>query len=301
MDTLDGRTAVVTGGAGGMGLAFSERFAAAGARIVMADIESVALDEAVDGLRSTGADVIGVRTDVSVAGDLDALAAQAIEHYGQVNIVCNNAGVASGGPIWDLSLTDWQWTLGVNLWGVIHGLRSFLPHLMEHGDAHIVNTASVAGHLSYPFMGPYNASKHAVVTISETLHHELQMFGSGVRVSVLCPGLVNTGILDSDRNRPEHLQRPLDQPEPTDEQEALREMIHDVYRSALDPAVVADQVLDAILENRFYVFTDHDFDEAMATRHRDIDGRRPPTHGGTLLDGAAGGTSSPGSAEPRRR
>ncbi len=284
MDTIDQRTAVITGAASGMGLAFARRFARQGANVVLADVEAGALDLAVDQLRSAGAEVLGVRTDVSRADEVEALAATAIEHYGRVNVVCNNAGVAAGGPIWELTLSDWEWTLGVNLWGVIHGIRSFVPHLIEHGDAHVVNTASIAGHLSYPYMGAYNASKHAVVTISETLHHELQMAGSSVGVSVLCPGLVNTGILDSDRNRPERLQRPLDEPDPTEEMEAMRAAIHEVYEQALDPAVVADQVLDAILENRFYVFTDHDFDEAMAIRHADIDQRRQPTSRGTLLD-----------------
>ncbi len=284
MDTIDQRTAVITGAASGMGLAFARRFAREGANVVLADVEAGALDLAVDQLRSAGAEVLGVRTDVSRADEVEALAATAIEHYGRVNVVCNNAGVAAGGPIWELTLSDWEWTLGVNLWGVIHGIRSFVPHLIEHGDAHVVNTASIAGHLSYPYMGAYNASKHAVVTISETLHHELQMAGSSVGVSVLCPGLVNTGILDSDRNRPERLQRPLDEPDPTEEMEAMRAAIHEVYEQALDPAVVADQVLDAILENRFYVFTDHDFDEAMAIRHADIDQRRQPTSRGTLLD-----------------
>ncbi len=284
MDTIDQRTAVITGAASGMGLAFARRFAREGANVVLADVEAGALDLAVDQLRSAGAEVLGVRTDVSRADEVEALAATAIEHYGRVNVVCNNAGVAAGGPIWELTLSDWEWTLGVNLWGVIHGIRSFVPHLIEHGDAHVVNTASIAGHLSYPYMGAYNASKHAVVTISETLHHELQMAGSSVGVSVLCPGLVNTGILDSDRNRPERLQRPLDEPDPTEEMEAMRAAIHEVYEQALDPAVVAYQVLDAILENRFYVFTDHDFDEAMAIRHADIDQRRQPTSRGTLLD-----------------
>ncbi len=288
MDTLDQKTAVITGAASGLGLAFARRFAAAGAKVVLADIEAEPLDRAVDELRTAGADVLGVRTDVSVADDVDALAAAAVDRYGRVNIVCNNAGVAAGGLLWELSLADWEWTHGVNHWGVVHGLRSFVPHLLEHGDGHVVNTASVAGHLSYPYMSPYNASKHAVVTISETLYHELRTVESPVGVSVVCPGLVNTGILESDRNRPEHLQRPLAEPEPNPDHEALREAIHDRYRLALDPVVVADQVHDAIVENHFYVFTDHDFDAAMATRHADIAHRRSPTAGGTLLDGADG-------------
>jgi NAD(P)-dependent dehydrogenase (short-subunit alcohol dehydrogenase family) len=284
MQELTGRTAVITGAGSGMGRAFADRFAAAGMKLVLADIEQVPLDAAVDDLTRQGAEVVGVRTDVASEADMDALGAAAFEAFGTVNVVCNNAGVASGGRIAELSVGDWQWVLGVNVWGVIHGLRVFLPHLLEHGDGHVVNTASVAGHLSPPSMGPYNASKHAVVSISETLYHELATDGSTVGVTVLCPGLVSTRIMEADRNRPEQLPTGVTR-EPTPDEALRRAAVAEFFAAAKPPAEVADQVHDAILADQLYLFTDDMFAESIRQRHANIEGMVNPEPGtGGLFD-----------------
>ena len=284
MQTIDGKCAVITGAASGMGRAMAERFGRAGASVVLADVEEPALDAAVAELRAEGITATGVVTDVSDAASMDALAAAALDAHGTVNIVCNNAGVGGGGPLETLTVADWEWVLGVNLWGVIHGIRVFLPHLLEHGDGHVVNTASIAGHTSYPNMAPYNASKHAVVTISETLYNELRQRGSGVGASVLCPGLVNTNIVGSERNRPERLRRPGIPQEPTREEELRHQAVMAIYEQAVDPAEVANRVHDAILGDQFYIWTDGVYAEAIRTRHEDIDGSRNPTWRGDLWE-----------------
>src|SRR4051794_21276914 len=175
MQELNGRVAVVTGGASGIGFALASAFAAEGMKVVLGDIEAPALDDAVAKLESSGAEAIGVRTDVSDDASVAALAAAAVDRFGAIHIACNNAGVGGGGLSWEAPLSTWEWVLGVNMWGVIHGIRAFVPILMEQDEAHIVNTASIAGLAAGPFMGPYNASKHAVVALSETLYHEMAL------------------------------------------------------------------------------------------------------------------------------
>ena len=193
MDELTGRVAVVTGGASGIGLAMAERFAAEGMRLAIADIEQDALDAAAKQLGDSGAEVLAVRTDVSQAEEVDELAARVRERFGGFHVVCNNAGVGGHGFLsWDGPVSEWQWVLGVNLWGVINGIRAFVPSLVEQNEGHVVNTASLAGLTTIPFMAPYSATKHAVLAISEALFHELAILGSGVKVSVLCPGFVKT-------------------------------------------------------------------------------------------------------------
>jgi NAD(P)-dependent dehydrogenase (short-subunit alcohol dehydrogenase family) len=196
--------------------------------------------------------------------------------------LCNNAGVGGGGPMSELSLADWKWTIGVNLWGVIHGVHHFLPHLLAHGDGHIVNTASIAGILSFPHMGSYNVSKHAVVTLSETLYQELLQMGSAVGVTVLCPGFVNTRILDSDRNRPEQLRHPLAEVDPLREQ--LRAIANELYAKTKPPADVAELVADAIVANHLYCFTDDAFADEVAEHHRYIQTATNPPSVGTVFD-----------------
>lgn len=279
---ISGAVAVITGGASGMGNAFARRFGAAGCRLVLADIEKPALERATAELREADIDAIAIPTDVSDESSMDALAAETIERFGRVDLLFNNAGVGGGGTIDTLTTADWQWVLGVNLWGVIHGLRVFLPHMMQRDTGYIVNTASVAGHTSYAQMAPYSASKHAVVAISETLFAELHQAGSSIHVSVLCPGIVNTNIIDSDRNRPEQLRDPLVTLEDPDS-ETFRSVARDFYSQSLEPAAVAEMVMAALGDRQFYIWTDDLFHGAIARRHTDIQQSRNPTNMGNVL------------------
>jgi NAD(P)-dependent dehydrogenase (short-subunit alcohol dehydrogenase family) len=264
MDQLAGRVAVVTGAASGIGRALADRFAAEQMRVVLADVEADALAAAEKELRDTGAEVLAVRTDVANGADVDALAQAAVDAFGAVHVVCNNAGVGGGGPMQTLTTADWQWVLGVNLWGVIHGVRAFLPILLEQDEAHLVNTASMAGLVSGPFMGPYNTSKFAVVGLSETLFKELAVQGANVGVSVLCPGWVNTNIADSERNRPAELAR---EPQPdAPDSTALRDLLSQMLTTGMAPADVADHVVAAIRQKRFYVLTHPDMKPAIGAR-----------------------------------
>jgi len=269
---LAGKVAVVTGAASGIGRALSDAFAAEGMHVVMADIEDDALEVAAKEVGAGGTNVLAVRTDVSNGADVDALAARAVDEFGAFHVVCNNAGVGSGGTMWELTEADWAWVLGVNLWGVIHGIRAFVPRLVEQNEGHVVNTGSIAGLTSAPMMGPYNASKHAVVTISETLQRELALNGSTVRVSVLCPGFVQTRIAESDRNRPEHLRNPVE-PEMSG---VGRELMKQIVASGLPPGDVARQVVDAVKTDRFYVLPHPEMKSAVRTRMDDILEDRSP-------------------------
>ncbi len=289
MQTLDGRTAVVTGGASGMGRAFADRFARAGMKVVVADIEDGPRDAAVSDILATGAEAIGVRCDVSRAEDHEAVLAAAVDAFGAVNVVCLNAGVGgANGPSWKLTVDDWSWTLGVNLWGVIHGIRTFVPHLLTHGDGHVVTTASIAGHTSSPWGAPYNVSKHGVVTLSETLFHELKRSGpAGIGVTCLCPGFVATNILSSNRNRPGgQPARPVHADADADAdrspgRDAGTSRFIDVVKRMIEngkpPHEVADLVHDAVLTDQFWLFTDEVWDEPIARRHDEIAHRLPPT------------------------
>jgi NAD(P)-dependent dehydrogenase (short-subunit alcohol dehydrogenase family) len=253
MRELAGRTAFVTGGASGIGFGLGQAFAEAGMNVMLADIEAEALAAAVKSLHNFGPDVRGVTCDVTDPGSVECAANASYEAFGNVHVVCNNAGVAGGGSTDDISLDDWRWVLEVNLMGVLHGIRTFLPHIRAHGEGgHFVNTASMAGMVSGLGFGPYSASKFAVVTMSEGLAMELKPLGIGV--SVLCPGWVRTRIGESGRNRPERY-GPRRVPEPGTPAAALVAHIAERLRSGLDPAEVARLVLTAIREDELYVFT----------------------------------------------
>jgi len=273
MRDVAGKVAVVTGGASGIGRALCERFAAAGMSVVAADVEEEALAAVERALRDGGARTLAVRTDVSRAADVEALARRTLDAFGAVHVVCNNAGVSLAGPLWEHTLEDWQWLLGVNLWGVVHGLRTFVPILLAQGTpGHVVNTASIAGLTSTPFLGVYNVSKHAVVTMSETLAQELALQGASVKVSVLCPGFVNTRILDSSRNRPGTLAPGAERPRPPELEQAVRRMIEE----GMPPREVAEQVFRAIEEERFWVLTHPEVVPRLRERLADmIEGRVP--------------------------
>ena len=247
MQELTDRVAVVTGGASGIGFALASAFAAEGMKIVLGDIEAPALDDAVGKLAASGAEVIGVRTDVSDAEQVQALADAAVERFGAIHIACNNAGVGAGGLSWEVPLDTWEWTFGANLWGVIHGIRSFVPILMKQPEAHVVNTASVAGLVAGPFMAPYNASKHAVVALSQTLFHEMALMAPQVHVSVLCPGWVQTKIAESARNRPDS--EANDPAANAGFAQVLKPMID----NGMPPEEVAAKVLAAIRAEQFWV------------------------------------------------
>jgi NAD(P)-dependent dehydrogenase (short-subunit alcohol dehydrogenase family) len=247
-----GQVAVVTGGASGIGFAMARRFAADGLAVVIADVERAALDRAVAELASSGAEAYGRVTDVRDPEAMEALALEVWKRNGRVDVLCNNAGVATLGRIADQTLADWEWVLGVNFWGVLHGIRAFLPKLQTAGrPAHIVNTASLAGLVDGPMLAPYFVSKHAVVSLSECLYLELQAESSPIGVSVLCPGFVRTSIMDSSRNRSggpseaEQLQR--------SGASQLDQLMRFGITTGMDPSEVADKVFSAVCHGRFWV------------------------------------------------
>lgn len=256
MQELEGRVAVVTGGASGIGLALAKRWVALGMRVVIADLRRDALDDAVRELEAAGGEVLGVTTDVSQGDEVEALAARTLSTFGAVHLVCNNAGVGGEhGAAWEQSRAGWEWVLGVNLWGVIHGVRTFLPILLSQGQpGHVVNTASLAGLRAMPYTAGYSASKYAVVGLSESLDQELRERGAPIGVSVLCPGTVRTGILDPDRGRPEGVAAAESDgsEEAAQQEEATRQLLE---RLGVEPEVVAERVVQAVLENQFWIFT----------------------------------------------
>jgi len=278
MQDLKGKVAVVTGAASGIGKALAHRFAAQGMKVVLADIGEQALAEAEYALRDGGADVIAVVTDVSVAESVDALARETIEHFGAAHVVCNNAGVggADGSPAWEVPLSEWEWVFGVNFYGVLNGMRSFLPMLVEAGEGHMVNTASFAGLRPTPTLAPYAASKHAVVSLTETAFHELRAMESPVGISVLCPAPVATNIADSYRNRPERFGgRAI----PDEEQQELVDFLRAVLAQGLPPDEVAGHVLDGIKANRFWILTHEETRRVVRERAAIITEGRDPVPG----------------------
>jgi NAD(P)-dependent dehydrogenase (short-subunit alcohol dehydrogenase family) len=275
MEVFKDKVAVVTGAASGIGRGLAERFAAEGMRVVLADVEAPALAETERALRQSGGDVLAVRTDVSDPAQVQALAEETLERFGGVHVLCNNAGVGSGALSWEEPLDDWRWVLGVNLWGVIHGIRAFAPLMLRSGeDGHIVNTASVAGLMAGGGAASYTASKFAVVGLSEVLYHEMRMLSGGrIGVSVLCPAATDTQIVDADRNRPGGR---FAAPAPGSPEEMGREMIRQVLRAGQSPAEVAGKVLDAIRERRFYVLTHPEHNGVIAKRADAITNGLPP-------------------------
>lgn len=276
MKELKSKVAVVTGGASGIGRAMAGRFAAEGMRVVIADVDPEALEIAEAEMRANGAAVASRRTDVRLGEDLEALATFTLDTFGGVNVLCNNAGIGIGGGIWQQTVKDWEWMLGVNLMGVVHGIRAFVPIMLEQGDeCHVVNTASGAGLTVRPFLGMYAATKHAVVALSEVLYHELRFAGGKVGVSVLCPAVVNTRIGESERNRPGELANESAGGNPA-QMAAMEQAFRAALAAGLPPAEVAGAVVEAIREDRFYILTHEETKSRVRTRMEDIlEGRNP--------------------------
>lgn len=266
---LDGKVAVVTGGASGIGLAMATCFAGQGMRVVIADVQQDALDRAAAGLRAEGRTVLAVPVDVTSEQACRDLASIVLEEFGAAHVVCANAGVGGAGDAWFGPLSAWEWVVGVNLWGVVHTIRAFLPTLVAQNDGHVVTTASMAGLTGPPGMAPYTATKHAVVGLTESLFHSLRLQGSQVGASVLCPGWVRTQIMESTRNWPEHLGGiPEGDAASAGNWEMLREMATAAIEHGMPPAEVAAQVLDAVREQRFWILTHADMAPAAAERMR---------------------------------
>lgn len=274
MKDVEGKVAFITGGASGLGLSMARAFTSAGMKVAIADIEQDALDAALKEFAGSNADVIGIRLDVTDRDAMEAAALHAEKELGNIHIVCNNAGVAVGGSITEMSYADWDWVMRVNVDGVINGMQTFLPRLQAHGEGgHIVNTASMAGHMPVPGLSVYNTGKFAVVGMSEAVR--LDLAETDVSISVLCPGVVSTNIFDSGRNRPEQLQAETDTASRllnVDKSEfgTNKEAIEAIFSGALDPAVIGEMVLHAIQNDEFYIFSHPELGEAVETRACEI-------------------------------
>lgn len=281
MKTLQGRTAVITGAASGFGLELSRLAAQGGMSVVMADVQQDALDRAAAEIEGLGAAVLPFRLDVSKAAEVEALGAATLARFGAPHLLFNNAGVGAGGLIWEHTLKDWEWVIGVNLMGVAHGVRVFTPMMLAAAEAdpgyegHIVNTASMAGLLNAPNMGVYNVTKHAVVSLSETLYQDLRLVTTQVSASVLCPFFVPTGITASERNRPAEMRE--DAP-PTRSQLIGQAMATKAVGSGkVSAADVAGFIVDAVLADRFYIYSHPKALATVQTRLEDIMLQRNPT------------------------
>jgi NAD(P)-dependent dehydrogenase (short-subunit alcohol dehydrogenase family) len=267
MDDFSGKTAVITGAASGIGLELAKQFGAAGMNLMLADVERPALDRAEAELREAGYPVSAREIDVRDHDQIIDLDHAARDRFGNVQVLCNNAGVGAGGPVADPdNLEAWRWTIDINLWGVIYGCKVFLPGMIEHGEqCHIVNTASMAGLGSAPMMGPYNISKYGVVALSETLSKEMQIMQTAVGVSVLCPAFVATGIANSDRNMPDDVRATLPKRAASS---GMQAQIEAMVAGGINTEVVGQHVLDAVRNDRFWILT-HDESKASVTARAD--------------------------------
>ncbi len=281
LQDLAGKVAVITGAGSGFGRELARLAVQRGMKVVLADVQADALESVQAELTAQGAEVLALRTDVSKGDQVAALATATMQRFGAVHLVFNNAGVGAGGLVWENTIADWEWVLGVNLWGVVHGVRAFTPLMLEQMNqdpeysGYIVNSASIAGLLSPPNMGVYNVSKHAVVTLSETLYHDLQLVGARIGVSVLCPAFVPTGIAHSHRNRPTELTNAAP---PTASQRAAQVQTQKAVESGQLTAIqVAQLTFAAITEGRFYILTHPKIVSSVALRLEDIVQQRNPS------------------------
>jgi len=283
METMNERVAVVTGAGSGIGKALALAFASEGAKVVLADVEEEALEAARLEVAALGVPALAVKTDVTNSDSVAALCAMTLETFGGVNILCNNAGVGGGGLVKNLQLVDWKWVIDVSLWGVIHGLHHFLPHLIEAEESHVMSTASVAGLMAVPGLAPYNAAKFGVVAVMETLHHEMAQDAElDVGVSVLCPGVVKTNIATAQRNRPTHLQRERAKPvsesaRAPDEARLRNAAIAAALEKGMAPSDVASQVVDAMYQRRFWVLSHPELLAEVEHRNQQLANLENPT------------------------
>lgn len=281
MEEFKGKVAVITGAGSGFGREFARRGAALGMKLVLADIQEDSLAETATELQAGGAEVLSRKVDVSDGAQIDALAAATMERFGAVHVLFNNAGIGAAGLIWENTVQDWQWSLGVNLWGVIHGVRAFTPLMLAAAKAdpsyraHIVNTASMAGLINQPNAGAYNVSKHAVVSLSETLFHDLSLVTGQVHCSVLCPYFVPTGIHLSHRNRPADL---ANEAPPTQSQKIAHVMMSKAVTSGkLTAEHIAEITFDAIVRDQFYILSHPNALDAVLQTAQDIVAQRNPS------------------------
>lgn len=278
MKEFEGKTAVVTGAASGIGLGLAEKFAKERMQVVMADVEEEALKKAVERLKKHQHRVVGINADVLIQESMEELFAKSFETYGNIHILCNNAGIGanSGGKaIWEIKKNDWDWSLGVNFYGVLHGLQTFVPHMIKHGEeGHIVTTVSLAGLLAGA--GTYGVSKHAALALTEGLNRDLITRNSKISASVLCPGFVNTNIMNSERNRPQHLASKIQ----IDTNEQAMEVFNLLLKKGKEPSEIADIVFEGIKNNIFYILTHPAWDESLRNHFDEILSRKeliPPS------------------------
>ena len=276
MDEFRDRVAVVTGAASGIGRGLARHAAREGMAVVLADIEGPALDDAVTEVAALGADAIGVRTDVSREADVVALADAAYQRFGAVDLLCNNAGVFQAGVVWERTQADWDWVLGVNVFGILHAIRAFVPRLLEQGgDAHIVNTASMAGMISVAYSGPYVVSKFAAAALTECLAHDLRAQEASIGVSCLVPGYVDTNIAESTRNRPDEPPSEVTAPDHHFVAQVLKEQ---TAAQGRPPDDVAALVFDAVRAGQFWIPTGDSYDALVRSRYDAIlDRAMPPS------------------------
>lgn len=270
MEDLAGRVAVITGAGSGMGKAFAQRFAAEGMKVVAADIQPDALEATVGEIDVAGHEVAGVHVDVSSAASVRALADEAYARFGAVHVLCNNAGVEGylDGAVWEATDRDWEWTVGVNFWSVVHGIRAFVPRMLSSGEpGHVVNTCSMTSIVTAGNI--YSVTKQAVLALTELLDADLRKRGAPIGVTALCPGTIATNLFHGSRNRPQELRNP-DAPEPAGEGRELRERMHAVLAAGMPPAEVAGQLVSAIRGGGLYLLTDHEWDDRVVQRHRAI-------------------------------
>ena len=285
MQDFQEKVAVITGAASGIGRGLAERCAREGMKVVLADIEEQPLTQTAHELQANGATVLAVVTNVAKSSDVENLAQQTLSTFGGVHLLCNNAGVGGDTWLWKNTIAEWEWIIGVNLWGVIHGLHMFVPIMLEQDvDCHIVNTASLAGLAAYPGSSMYKMIEHAVVSLSETLYLELEQIGAKVKVSVLCPGVVRTRIFEAARNRPADLPKRSDGAEagPYDN-ELAQKFWHRLTEEALPPSQVADAVFTAICDEQFYILTHPAYNTVIQQRMEDILNGHNPTNAMSLL------------------